>query len=113
MKKYNIDLIEIVLEEEPSLTGFGLNRKCDEEDPIEIDEVLSCLLWLSSKKQQKNINYDITSYGYKHAVENWLWKSMEVNMYISNGAFIAAAILLDIPYESDGGPNIFVALKND
>lgn len=113
MKKYNKDLIEIILEEEPSLTGFGLNRRCDEDDPIEIDEVLGCVLWLSHQTKQRNINYNTNSYVYKHSVEKWFRQLFGINMYISNGAFIAAVILLGMPYEYDGEVNIFIPLEGD
>lgn len=48
-----------------------------------------CITWLLQwGRKRKSLNYDWTSYQLKHVVERW------AGTYISNGAFIQAAINL-------------------
>lgn len=71
-----------------------------------LKQFLICQDWISQCKVVKTIDKTHTSYGHKHRVERWAGR------YISNGAFIAAAIALGIPvqyiYRS---PNIFTAIS--
>lgn len=72
--------------------GFG------SDSYIERSQVDFCKSWLKEwVVEQNNINTKRGSYGLKHLVENSL-----SNEYISNGAFIQAAIELGYKYERDG-----------
>ena len=66
-----------------------------------------CCQWLSLFRRRKTINLNLgTSYGLKHAVEEWSGE------YIHNGAFIAAVFHLGIPYLSRAdSPNIKIAIS--
>ena len=60
------------------------------------DEILLCVEWLEKfARPQKGINHKMGSYGLKHVVENW------AGSYVSNGAFIAAAMRLEYRIEPD------------
>ena len=86
--------------------GFG------DQDEIPTQEVNLCKKWIESWiTPKKSISKEYGSYHLKHAVER------NSNEYISNGAFIAAAIELNYKYIQDG-PNAhfnmsFVNAKNN
>lgn len=67
-----------------------------------------CVRWLSLFRQRITINFSLgSSYSLKHLAESWAGE------YISNGAFIAATIYLNITYLYRGdSPNIYVALSS-
>lgn len=108
-----------VLEVEPGLTPNGM--KSDPKTlgyeyngtPEEMldEDVLTqfdlCKRWLASVTLIKSFNTRHTSYGYKHMVERWAGR------YISNGAFIAAAIALKIPIRRSHprSPNVVLPLS--
>lgn len=83
----------------PGLTpnGMAVVRYCDTSEDMLKDDLLMqfllCKEWLERCQVIKTINHRHSSYGYKHFVENW------ASRYISNGAFIAAAIALNIPMQ--------------
>jgi hypothetical protein len=58
-------------------------------------------------KHIKSINYNSTSYGYKHILED------NINHYVTNGLFIAAALACGykMKYKLDYGPNAFFAMS--
>jgi hypothetical protein len=66
-----------------------------------------CCQWLALYRRRKTINLSLgTSYGLKHAVEQWSGE------YVTNGAFIAAVIHMGIPYRSRAdNPNIKIAIS--
>jgi len=75
--------------------GFG------DEDPINNNEVRLCKDWIKKWiTKRKTINEKKGSYCLKHAVER------NNSNYISNGAFIQAAIDLGYSYRVSG-PNAF------
>lgn len=86
----------------PSLRFFGLGTGHDfSDDQHSFIHISRCREFLRHCKPTKNINTNRSSYGYKHLVESWLnlfsqkyWLDHEEspNFYISNGAFIVAAI---------------------
>lgn len=51
-----------------------------------------CCEWLQGCNKRKTINTSISSYRLKHLVEAWAKKTGHDASYVSNGAFIAAAI---------------------
>lgn len=50
-------------------------------------EIQACINWLKTAQKRKTLNKDHSSYGMKHIVER------KYRCYVSNGAFIVAAIL--------------------
>ena len=57
------------------------------QEELNSQEVQLCKDWIAKfTKKRKTINTDISSYGLKHAVEQW------AKEYVSNEAFIKAAI---------------------
>lgn len=79
--------IEQVLKEHPNLSAFGFGVG----NPISPEEVKICIDWLSSRSidlVRKTINTKCSSYTWKHIVER------STKKYISNGAFICAALHL-------------------
>jgi len=81
------------------ITDFGLESK-EGKKPIQ-SEVELCERWINEfVTMRKTINTERGSYGLKHAAEHWL------NEYVSNGAFIQAAVNLGYKYKRDG-PNAY------
>lgn len=79
--------IQEVLKKYPNLSasGFGAGN------PINPEEVKLCIDWIrprSIRIARKTINTKCSSYSWKHIVER------SVGEYISNGAFICAALHL-------------------
>lgn len=102
--------LEAILKEQPTLTPFGIEgtRTLKTTEIFEseyLNQIESCIDWLSTRTVQKTINKRISSYGIKHILER------ELNTYVANGCFIVAVIHLGIPYEPIfDSPNIFVAI---
>ncbi len=71
------------------------------------DQIDSAKLWLSEYVEPATtFALQRTSYGYKHTVERW------AERYISNGAFITAAIELGYRWRRVmNGPNAIFALR--
>lgn len=62
------------------------------------EQIELCAGWIRKfGKKQKNANFDYSSYGLKHKVEKWC------GIYVTNGAFIKAAIDLGYKYFFDNG----------
>ncbi len=75
--------------------GFEDSRKFTEEDESQID---LCKRWISTFiEPRKTLNDKTYSYGMKHIAEDW------AGSYVSNGAFIAAAIDLGYRYKQAQG----------
>lgn len=119
MKFTKVDLLNAI-EKEPMLTNFGIGilsttprnerkgtfQKERESLKNNFEQFQVCCEWLSLCRRRKTINSQ-TSYGLKHKLEKHFGK------YVTNGAFIAAVIHLDIPYKiTPGRPNIEVALSS-
>lgn len=82
-----VDRIKTVQSKYPELTQFGFGG----EGEIDPSQVQTCVEWLlahDALDRRKTINTRFTSYGLKHKVER------AKNQYISNGAFICAALYL-------------------
>ncbi|ABA88044.1 hypothetical protein Pcar_0786 [Syntrophotalea carbinolica DSM 2380] len=70
-------------------------------------EFILCCEWLHGCNQRKTINSSFSSYKLKHMVEAWARKSGKGNQYVSNGAFIAAAIHMGFDWKPDfDSPNV-------
>ena len=67
-------------------------------------EITVCMLWLRKQNPRKTISKLCTSYGLKHQVER------EMGHYVSNGSFIAAAILQGLKIQRCGSLNAYLAL---
>jgi hypothetical protein len=88
--------------------GYDYNGKPEEMlDEDVLAQFETCKRWLNNVSRIKTFNSKHTSYGYKHMVERW------ANRYVSNGAFIAAAIALGIPIRRSYGksPNVILPLS--
>jgi len=115
--------IEKVLEKEPLLTANGVGGSAfsrhktrderlkefqEDQDWLLRSEVMCslCCEWLADKVKIKTINTRHTSYRYKHMVEH------ASNRYITNGAFIAAAIHLGFNYKKyRNSPNVTINIS--
>jgi hypothetical protein len=92
-KKYTQNHLEKVMKDNPRLTAYGFGSF----DPSGFDALRESLkadlggfqaacVYLTYMKKTPEINMDISSYGYKHRVEDMGYH------YVYNGSFIAAAI---------------------
>jgi len=85
MSKHTTDLL-------PRVTEGGV----DSEHPAPVDQfqVTLCRKWIQTfGAKRKTANPDHSSYGLKHFVEKWLKSDPSIpHDYVSNGAFITAAI---------------------
>lgn len=113
------ECIEAVLKAHPklSLDANGLSR-FDHSDanpvkrPIRPQEFVAAVKWLLSYDaldRRKTINTCTSSYGWKHVAER------ELDTYISNGAFICAALYLNYKMrrQDRSSPNAFFNLRKD
>lgn len=82
----------------PDLTDFGFGGEGD----IRPDEMQTCIEWLlahDALDRRKTINTKYSSYSWKHIVER------AKNKYVSNGAFICAALYLGYKMKRPTSPN--------
>jgi hypothetical protein len=102
-----MNAIDKVCEKYPDLTGFGFGGKGN-IDPTEVQTCIEWLLAHDALDRRKTINTGRTSYSWKHVVER------EKDKYISNGAFICAALYLGYKMKrvNDGSPNAFFNIRN-
>jgi hypothetical protein len=124
-------LIEATLKAEPQLTAFGIGiygermkrrergaAAVAQEFTAEraelrtlVEHVQSCADWIKRQVPIKSFNDRHTSYGYKHMVEEW-WDARGHSVYVTNGAFIAAAVGLGWEAKHDG-PNALFKFSED
>jgi hypothetical protein len=107
------DHIIIVQSLEPSLTSKGVNDFTGSSaNPIVPEEVEAVMNWLTkSAVPAKTFNADFNSYYVKHRVEAHL-RSLGNGMYISNGAVIAALLIMGIEYKKcKNSPNVIPKLR--
>lgn len=89
--------------------GYHYDGKPEEMLSSELLQQFSaCKNWLNKVVKIRSFNRNHTSYRYKHMVERW------ADLYVSNGAFIAAAIALDFPIKRthSKSPNVFLPISN-
>lgn len=99
---------------EPSLTSKGVNDPNGSlANPIVPEEVIAAIDWLTkSALPAKTFNAKFNSYNVKHRVEAHL-RSLGDGMYISNGAVIAALLIMGIEYKKcKNSPNVIPKLKS-
>jgi hypothetical protein len=105
-------VMKTVLAKAPLLhpDGFGKNLNLTLSvnllDKPVIEEFIECYIWLSSLDWQTRINTSYTSSNYKRIVQNL------TNRPIRNGALIAAAVALDMPYKRvASSPHIYLPIS--
>ena len=80
----------------------------DREEPIDEFQIQQAIKWLEKVSRRSTVNRTITSYGWKHIAE----KNSE-RKYISNGAFIFAAIKLGFLVKRiEDGPNAYINISS-
>jgi hypothetical protein len=86
--QYTQDQLDKVMQDYPDLTsnGFESSDKNREELKNDLAGFQAACVYLTYMKKTPEINMDISSYGYKHRVEDMGYH------YVYNGSFIAAAI---------------------
>ena len=110
-------LLAIALAKLPNLGTFGMgvfggphDDRCQKlpkfiayraELSQRLDEIAAAAAWLRTQGRLKTINSRRSSYSYKHMVEDWCREVLGEHRYVSNGAFIAAAVGLGVPYRLD------------
>ena len=112
--------IKMITREWPNLDAEGLDSE-HEFKPIDPQEFERAVIWLAiKKKRRKSLNRTCTSYGLKHIASRELADLQEDvplfadgNTYISNGAFICAAIYLGYKVEkAHKSPNAYINIGN-
>jgi hypothetical protein len=104
----------------PQLRAYGYRladvadddaNKFGEPDDEFVGQVLRALEWLKDVPKTARFNRGSTSYGYKHQAEHWHRASGSgQDCYISNGAFIVAALIAGFKVKRCGGfdsPNAY------
>ena len=99
-----------VLKLYPDLRPFGFGGYKGDVEPISTwyeaeahDQIDSAATWLNECTRTRYASRKQNSYGYKHEAERWQ------NTYISNGALIAAAVILGFKVVSIGNsPNAYI-----
>ncbi len=70
-------------------------------------EIQAAADWLGTRQPRKTATDGPSSYGLKHVMER------ATGTYVTNGAFIAAALILGLPVDLDGlNPSIGVTLRS-
>lgn len=136
--------IERILEKEPLLTAYGFGHADTYHESFykrrtfydskkeyilhfqesrevlrnSIDECQRCCMYLQYLEKLKTVRYNLGSYGLKHSVERYHRKLNQFDdAYVSNGAFICAAIHMgfSIMRKDHLNPNawIFASLQSD
>jgi hypothetical protein len=116
-------MVNMDLRDERDVSGCGVFgplggrghycARCERADPCPIDpeQVSICRVWIREYcTPRKTINTSSTSYGLKHRVENFC-RNLGTPHYISNGAFIAAALAEGYRAEANGGINARLAMR--
>lgn len=124
-KPTNQDFLNAI-EKEPSLIDFGIRCSSHVDWKKTVKENMAifhgqresfansgyrefsiCCEWLQGCKPRKTINTSFSSYRLKQMVEAWASEAGRKNYYVSNGAFIAAAIHMGFDLKPDfDSPNV-------
>lgn len=106
-KQYNTplsrDVLAEVLEKYPNVSDGGWYLS-EVSAGVDYDEFTQAVEWLKERERAGTAS-DVTSYGWKHVMER-LTKT-----YVSNGAFIAAALFLGFPVKPNDTPNPTIGIK--
>lgn len=94
--QYTQDQLDKVMQDYPDLTsnGFESSDKNREELRNDLAGFQAACVYLSRVNKTKSINMAVSSYGYKHRVEDMGYP------YLYNGTFIAAAIHMDFKIDT-------------
>lgn len=92
------------------ITGDGLipnsELSSNRDRPLVPNEIETCEEWLTEYSKTYSKIGNESSYSFKHRVEDW------ADTYVSNGAFIQAALNLGYPIKViDDGPNAYFGIK--
>jgi hypothetical protein len=107
------DAITVALQRYPSLDAWGIRdgRDSASDDTLDdsLDQIATAIACLRQCRPIKTCN--MGSYFLKHVAERW-GEQHGLRSYVSNGAFIAAAVFLGYPTRRHGdGPNVIVAIS--
>lgn len=123
--------IAAVLEQHPILSSHGIGlvrqflpagvtgaeelKRARDELLERADQVDMCLQFLAFTGKRKTINFSTNSYGFKHKVEYFQRRHVDRPLipYVSNGAFICAAIMAGFNFHAEFGrePNVFLNIS--
>jgi hypothetical protein len=112
--------IKYVMYDWPHLDARGLGPK-DGFNPINAQEFERAVIWLTIKrKRRRSLNRKYSSYGLKHIASRDLTEIQEEvplfadgNTYISDGAFICAAIHLGYKVKKiHGSTSAYISIGN-
>lgn len=115
-----VEKLGTVMRKYPLLTAYGYDLKKEHDFKSEreelkklSEEIMYCAKFLKNTKRIKGINYANNSYGYKHRVEKWIENNFGKHCYISNGSFIAAALIMDFKMTVNKlNPNFNISRKS-
>jgi len=118
----NPDLNAIMLRY-PNLTaqGFGISNMWGEDfnserqDLANADEAFeACVRWLNARKHTELPNRKIGhSYRIKHIIERSYQRATDQSLYIPEGALVAAALSLYIPYmKARGRTSVYLGISS-
>jgi hypothetical protein len=95
--------LDEIMIQHPFLTAHGYDTKkhfsfVKERNELKtmIKEIQICIEYLDEVPIIKTINSKNNSTGYKHKVEKWTEKKYGQRIYITNGSFIAAALMFGL-----------------
>jgi len=131
--KMTVKDIQRVIDRVPELTHFGLGvykganiifrnpddyraklKEGHQELLLALDECNLVCRFLAHTTRRQTMNPRVTSYGLKHQVEGYLRRMSDVEVpYVSNGAFICAALHMGYDYEPHrpGSPNAILNIS--
>src|ERR1039458_5714156 len=69
--------------------------------------VAVCADWIKVRRLRKTFNPHLTSYAFKHLIEEYREGTGELDSYTANGCFIAAAVGLGFDFQVTGPNAIF------
>jgi hypothetical protein len=102
--------LSIIREKYPQIdaSGWDYNPETYEFKLYHMKEVRACIQWIQLNAiKTKNVISRYTSYSFKHFVERSASGKM-CGEYVSNGSFIAAALVLGYQYKvAPNGVNLF------
>lgn len=94
---------------EKNVSEIGVLPNCWEQDGLckevpKEDQIATAMKWIVKFcTKRARIDKERTCYSFKHAVEEWSEKELHDPKYISNGAFIVAALRCGYRLSHEGG----------
>lgn len=105
--------LDAVLARNPNLSASGFVETMDGENPVDLGQVDLSIRWLDYHGRRTYVDRRFSSYGLKHAAES-VAPALRPGAfrYISNGAFIAAALYLRYHVQRErNGPNARINIR--